>query len=94
MLSQDPTNSFAQYGLAMEYAKSGAYDDAVAEFRRLIERDQTYVAAYFHSGQALEKLGRLNEAREVYQKGIDASARKGDLHTESEIRAALDLLPQ
>ncbi len=93
MLDQDPNNSFARYGLAMEYANSGKLDEAISEYRALMARDENYAAAYFHGGQTLEKLGRLEEAREVYQKGIDVTTRKGDAHTRAEIEAALNLLP-
>jgi Tfp pilus assembly protein PilF len=93
MLAQDPANSFARYGLAMEYAKTGDLQSAVSEFKALIHSDGTYVAAYFHCGQALERLGKLEEARSVYEQGIVASSNKGDLHTLAEIEAALNLLP-
>ena len=93
MVAQDSNNTFARYGLAMEFAKSGQYRQAVDEFRTLIEKDETYSAAYYHAGQALENLGLIEEARAIYEKGIEASARKGDLHTRSEIEAALNLLP-
>jgi Tfp pilus assembly protein PilF len=93
MVTQDPNNSFARYGLAMEYAKSGQHQEAVEEFRALIQHDDSYSAAYYHGGQALENLGRIEEARSMYEKGIEASTRKGDLHTRSEIEAALSLLP-
>jgi tetratricopeptide (TPR) repeat protein len=93
MLAQDPKNSFAQYGLAMEYANIGQLDEAVNAFQSLLATDQSYVAAYYHGGQALEKLGRVQEARAMYEQGIEASTRKGDLHTCSEIEAALSLLP-
>lgn len=93
MLSQDPANSFARYGLAMELVNTGDSVRAVAEFRTLLERDENYVPAYFHFGQALEKLGQIEEARAVYEKGIEISTRKGDMHTRAEIEAALNLLP-
>jgi hypothetical protein len=35
----------------------------------------------------------VEEAREVYEKGIEATARTGDQHTRSELQAALDMLP-
>ena len=93
MVGQDPNNTFARYGLAMEYINSRQFEDAVKEFRALIERDEKYSAAYYHGGQALEALGRVEEARSMYETGIEASTRKGDLHTRSEIEAALSLLP-
>jgi len=92
MLAGDPGNSFARYGLAMEYVNSGELDLGVTEFQRLIETNPDYVAAYFHGGQALEKLGRLDAARATYEQGIQACRRTGDTHTLAEINAALDLL--
>ncbi len=93
MVEQDPGNSFARYGLAMEYANSGELATAVSEFQKLIATDQNYSAAYYHGGQALEKLGRVDEARAVYEQGIEATRRTGDAHTRAEIEAALSLLP-
>jgi tetratricopeptide (TPR) repeat protein len=93
MLAQNPQDSFARYGLAMEYTNRGDWESALAEFRVLLENNSGYAAAYFHGGQALEKLGRLEEARDLYQKGIEVTARSGDRHTQSELQAALDMLP-
>ena len=93
MVQQDPENSFARYGLAMEVLKSGDYAGAIAEFEELLRHDGDYAAAYFHGGQASEKAGELEKAREFYEKGIEITTRKGDVHTRSEIEAALSLLP-
>jgi tetratricopeptide (TPR) repeat protein len=92
LLAQDPNNSFARYGLALEYANAGLLAEAVAEYRRLMEANPDYTAAYFHCGQALERMGNLEDARVTYQKGIEAATRTGDLHTRSEMQGALDLL--
>lgn len=93
MVAQDPANSFARYGLAMELANSGELQSAISEFRTLLDRDENYAAAYFHAGQALEKSGELEQARAMYEKGLDITTRKGDLHTRAEIEAALNTLP-
>jgi tetratricopeptide (TPR) repeat protein len=93
MLAQNPRDTFARYGLAMEYQNRGELQTAVTEFRLLLEQNPDYAAAYFHGGQALEKLGRLEEARAFYQRGIDVTSRTGDRHTQSELQAALDMLP-
>ena len=93
MVAQDPSNSFARYGLAMEYANLGKPNEAVAEFATLLAADGTYVAGYFHAGQALEKLGQIDEAKTMYERGIAACRQKGDAHTLSEIETALSLLP-
>jgi len=93
MVAQNPSDAFARYGLAMEFANSGELAQAVAEYRTLLEHNPDYAAAYFHGGQALEKLGNIDDARAMYQKGIDVTARTGDQHTRSELQGALDLLP-
>ena len=89
MLEQNPGATFARYGLAMEYIKGGELETAVAEFRAILASDPSYAAAYFHGGQTLEKLGRLDEAREFYRQGI---AQTRDPHARSEMQAALDIL--
>jgi tetratricopeptide (TPR) repeat protein len=93
MIEKNPSDSFARYGLAMEYANRGDLEQAVAEHRMLLASDENYAASYFHGGQALEKLGRVEEAREIYERGIEVTARTGDAHTQSELQAALDMLP-
>jgi Flp pilus assembly protein TadD len=93
ILAQNPGDALARYGLAMEYAKAGSYEQAVAEFRELAARDPGHAYACFHAGQALEKLGRTEEARAMYRQGIQAAARKGDTHARDRLQAALDQLP-
>lgn len=93
MLSENPDNTFARYGLAMELVKSGDFAEAISEFSNLLAHDDSYAAAYFHGGQAYEKLGQIEEARQMYEKGIEVTTRKGDGHTRAELEAALSLLP-
>lgn len=92
MVAQNPKDSFARYGLAMEYANKGSLERAVEEYEALLSFNPDYAAAYYHGGQALEKLGRLDDARSVYSRGLEATRRTGDAHTHSELQAALDIL--
>src|SRR5260370_13811207 len=92
-VDQNPTEPFARYGLAMEYAKSGNLVEAVREYRALLEQHENYAAAYYHGGHALEKMGRVEEAREMYEKGIEVTTRSGDMKTRNELQAAPELLP-
>ena len=92
LVQQNPADSFMRYGLAMEYRNAGNLEAAVAEFRKLMTADPDYSPAYFHGGQTLERLGRLEEARELYTKGVEVTTRKGDLHARDEMQGALDLL--
>jgi tetratricopeptide (TPR) repeat protein len=89
MAAQNPANTFARYGLAMELVKAGDLEGAVQEFAEVRKIDPLYSAAYFHGGQTLEKLGRLDDAREVYKAGV---AQTRDPHARGELQAALDIL--
>jgi tetratricopeptide (TPR) repeat protein len=91
-MAADRANAFANYGLAMEYVNTGALDSAVEQFALLLEHHPNYGAGYFHCGQTLEKLGRLDEARAMYRQGIVVTAASGDQHTRSELQASLDAL--
>jgi Flp pilus assembly protein TadD len=92
LVAQNPTDSFARYGLAMEWARTGNLEQAVEEYRGLLAANPNYAAAYYHGGQALAQLGRVEEARALYRQGIEATTKIGDLHTRSEIEAALEML--
>ena len=92
MVEQNPTDSFARYGLAMEYRNSGDLQSAMAEFRSLMSINPDYSPAYFHGGQTLERMGLLDEAREVYTKGVEVTVRTGNEHARSEMQGALDML--
>jgi len=73
----------------MEYVNSGNLEQAITEFEIILAADPAYSAAYFHGGQTLEKLGRLDEARDFYRRGVAAT---NDPHARSEMQAALDIL--
>ena len=92
MVEQRPADAFSRYGLAMEYVNSGQLEAAAAEFAALLEHNPNYAAGYFHGGQTLEKLGRIDKARLLYRKGIEVTTIAGDLHTRSELEAALNAL--
>jgi tetratricopeptide (TPR) repeat protein len=92
MVSQSPSDAFLRYGLAMEYRNGGDLDGAVREFRAIIDVNPDYSPAYFHGGQTLERLGRPDEARALYETGVEVTRRKGDQHALSEMQAALDLV--
>src|SRR5580698_9522741 len=92
MVEQNPADGFSRYGLAMEYVKSGDLATAMDQFVTLLEHNPNYAAAYFHGAQTLEKLGRIDEAKGLYRRGIEVTSAMGDDHTCSELQAALDML--
>jgi predicted Zn-dependent protease len=92
ILAMDPKNSLARYGLAMELARSGATDAALAEFDTLLVDDPGYTAGYFMAAQTLAVAGRTAEAITRLMGGIDSATRSGNQHAVSEMQAMLDEL--
>ena len=92
LLSQDPNNAFARYGLAMEYSNSGQFDRSLEEFEKLLSTNPDYTAGYFMFAQTLVKAGKTPEARKMLDSGIASARQKGDNHAESEMQMMLDEL--
>jgi tetratricopeptide (TPR) repeat protein len=92
MTEQNPRDAFSRYGLAMELLNSGHLEAAAEEFFTLLRYNPNYAAGYFHGGQTLEKMGRIEDAKKLYREGVVVTTSSGDSHTRSELEAALDLL--
>ena len=90
ILTADPTNAFARYGLAMEHISQGNTDLALSEFVTLIHHNPDYVPAYQMSAQTLAKLGRTDEAVTRLKNGLNAADRTKNAHAASEMQALLD----
>jgi tetratricopeptide (TPR) repeat protein len=82
-------DSFAFYGLGMEYRKEGRIDDAIATFDKLKSKDPDYVPMYLMAGQTLIDAGRAVEAKNWLETGIAVAQRKGDSHALGELESAL-----
>ena len=87
-----PADVFAHYGLAMALAGAGQAEEALAEFEQVLSLDPNYTVTYFQMGQALEKLGRTEDARGIYQRGIEVTTRLGQAHARDQLESALELL--
>ena len=92
MVDRNPADTFSRYALAMEYVNAGDLVTAVDHFAQLLEHNPNYAAAYFHGGQTLEKLGRIDEAKGLYRRGIEVTGAMADDHTRSELQTALTML--
>jgi predicted Zn-dependent protease len=90
ILTQNPGDAFARYGLAMEHANQGQTDASLAEFDRLLSTHPDYTAGYFMAAQTLVKAGRTDEAKARLAQGIASAQRTGNQHALSEMQALLD----
>jgi len=91
-LSQDPSDSFSRYALALELEKTGDGQRAKEELERVIAADPAYVGAYYQLGRLLTVRGDIDRARVVYERGLAAAAQANDRRALSELREALDAL--
>jgi predicted Zn-dependent protease len=89
ILSQNPNDAFARYGLAMEYSNSGQIELALTEFGKLLAAHPDYTAGYFMAAQALAKAERTGEAKKMLADGIVSAKRTGNTHAQSEMEAML-----
>ena len=92
ILAANPDDSFARYGLALEYSKAGQIEQALQEFKTLIEKNPDYTPAYFMAAQALAKASRVDEAKRMLVDGISSASRTGNTHAQSEMTAMLEEL--
>ena len=92
ILSQNPDDAFARYGLAMEHSKAGEVEQAMEEFAKLLSRHPDYTAGYFMAAQTLVSANRADEAKRMLVDGISSARRTGNTHAQSEMTALLDEL--
>ena len=92
ILAANPADTFARYGLAMEYSDVGKIDAALEEFKILLEKNPDYTPGYFMAAQTLEKAGRIDEAKKMLADGIGSARRTGNTHAQSEMTAMMESL--
>ncbi len=90
ILEDNPADTFARYGLAMEYAGKDQFDASLAQFATLLEINPEYVPGYFMAAQTLARAGRVDEARQHLELGIACARRTGNTHAQGEMQAMLD----
>src|SRR3977135_4289554 len=85
VLTQNPNDTFARYGLAMEYSKQGDLDRSLAEFSILLKSSPDYTPGYFMAAQTLARADRIAEAKTMLTDGIASARRTGNLHAQGEM---------
>jgi tetratricopeptide (TPR) repeat protein len=93
ILAQNPTDSFARYGLALALSEANRPEEALAQFDQLRTLNPDYVPGYQMAGQFLVRLSRPEEARAYLEQGIDAANRTNNHHALAEMQALIDDLP-
>lgn len=94
MVAKSPDNALARFGLANEALKAGLYEEAHEQLVAYLARYDDEGNGYGRLAEALERLGRHDEARDALRKGIAASRRFGHPGMASEFEARLEELDE
>ncbi len=77
MLRSRPGDARLRFGLALEYLSAGRREEAVEQLRAYLAASDDQGNAWGRLGSVLRDLGRDDEAREAYRRGIEAAYRHG-----------------
>ncbi len=90
MVESGQADSFARYGLAMEYRKEKQFEQALATFTALRDDDPDYLAMYLMAGQMLLEQENQAEARPWLEAGIEVAKKQGNGQALGELEDALE----
>ncbi len=75
MLEKHPEDARLRFGLALEYEKAERWAEMAAELERYLQMTEDEGNAWGRLGEALRRLGRQEEARAAYERGVEAATR-------------------
>jgi Tfp pilus assembly protein PilF len=85
LLSQGKDSALLRFSLGAEYLKLKQTWVAVYQFRRALEMDPNYSAAWKLLGKALTDAGVLHDALDAYRRGAVVAERRGDKQAAKEM---------
>lgn len=90
MLQRRPDDVRLRFGLALEYLKAERLEEGVRELRAYLSASEDEGNAWGRLGAALVELGREEEARAAYARGIEAAELHDHPTMVEEFRMALE----
>ncbi len=87
-IDENPADTFSRYALGLEYIKQEKLTEAEICFQFLIEHHPDYIGTYYQYGKLLQQVGKEEEAKTVYKKGMELT-KNTNLKTYSELQNAL-----
>lgn len=88
-IKDNPEDSFSKFALALEFLKEDQHKKARILFEDIQRNDPEYDGVYYHLGKLYEGSGRLEEARDIYKKGVKVAAENGHKRNAKELKEAL-----
>ena len=92
MLEKRPHDPRARFGLAAEFERLEQWPDVVRELEAYLGTTEDQGNAWGRLGHALRRLGRDEEARAAYTRGIEAALRHGHPSMAAEFEETLEEL--
>ncbi|HUO52040.1 MAG TPA: tetratricopeptide repeat protein [Gemmatimonadaceae bacterium] len=89
MVEKSPNNALARFGLANEALKAGDHALAAEQLTAYLALYDDEGNGWLRLGDCLSALGRRDESRAAYEKGIAAAERYGHSGMAEELRARL-----
>jgi Tfp pilus assembly protein PilF len=94
LLEKEPTDSFLNYALALEYAKENNLTKAIELIEQIVQKDEQYLASYYQLGQLYEQQNQAQKALEYYKKGVLIAQVQKNKKTLNELNEAIFLLEE
>ncbi len=90
MVADNPDNPTGLLALANEYQKAGRYEDEAAVLERYVaSHPDDEGNAYARLGDVLARLGREDEARSAYDRGVQQAEKYGHTGMAEDLRLAI-----
>jgi Tfp pilus assembly protein PilF len=92
LYNKDPNDSFVTYGIALEYISQEKFGEAEKFLLDIVSKDPDYLPAYMQLAHVKENLNKIEDAKDIYKKGIEVAKKNSDLRTASEMEGFLNEL--
>ena len=89
MVAANPDNPTGLLALANEYQKAERYEDEAAVLERYVSNHEDEGNAWARLGEVLQRLGREDEARSAYERGIRQAEKYGHGGMAEDLRLAI-----
>jgi uncharacterized protein HemY len=92
LLQKTPDDVFLLYSLGMELLAQNSPAEALDSFRRVLELDDGYLAAYEQGAKALQTAGDKPAAADMLRCGVAMARQKNDRHAADHMQMKLDAM--
>ena len=95
MLEKEPDDLFLNYALGIEYLNDpDSLTDAESQFKRVLEIDKNYIAAYYQLGKLYETLLKAKHALDYYKTGLEKAKEQKNNKAINEFGEAIFMLEE